>query len=74
MKILNLIILSLTISCVLGKEMKISSKNKQISVVDRFPDTVLHASVPNDAYTLQHQAVRIYHKINYLAMDFILGV
>ncbi len=64
MKILTILAIALTISYVYTKESNSANKNeislnkKQISIVDRFPDTPVHGSITNDAFTLQHQAVR----------------
>jgi hypothetical protein len=56
MKIQLIILITLTFSFILAKE-KSNGKNKMKQFIGNLETTVLHASVPNDAYTLQHMAV-----------------
>jgi hypothetical protein len=67
MKILTILALTLILGNIITKEttnanlkkneIKTDNKNKQ-PIIDRFPDAPVMASIPNDPFTLQHQAVK----------------
>lgn len=67
MKILTIIALTLIIGNIITKETtKANLKKNEIKtdksskkqIIDRFPDAPVMASVPNDPFMLQHQAVK----------------
>ena len=57
MKILTILVITLTFSLVLTKDKLKGRGLKQITKVDQLLDAPLHTALPNDGFTLQHQNV-----------------
>lgn len=69
MKILTIVVIALSLGCIIGKDKNTIQKTQKVQKtvsnvkkseqikVDHLPDTPLVGAVPNDPYTLQHQAV-----------------
>jgi hypothetical protein len=67
MKILTILALTLFIGDIITKETtsanlkknaNTTDKSNKKQIIDRFPDAPVMASVPNDPFILQHQAVK----------------
>jgi|LauGreDrversion4_2_1035121.scaffolds.fasta_scaffold491383_3 hypothetical protein len=59
MKILRIVLVVLTFALVHNKNNLMGTEQKQIAKVDHILDVPLHTALPNDGFTLQHQAVVI---------------
>jgi hypothetical protein len=59
MKILRIVLMVLTFTLVYNKKNLMGKDKKQIAKIDHILDLPLHTDLPNDGFTLQHQAVFI---------------